>query len=324
MQTALLVEPILQAGRHVRLLPAVHLRVAVVGLSAGHEVDGFDKWHTCRDVAAATAYLSVLAAQPLGTYADGACLLVGAGRIGTSLELGTHAVAVALVVVAHGDVGVPRRRTYGIARAQVAAGHQPQAADGPHLELGKEVLLVVEVTTVDALSAHQRQFVVQAVAQQVAIDHESHVASVVHAVQGVGSLACQIEHGLRIDVDELQLSGRQRVLHSVRVLELSQTYAQCLVACDAIVSVELLYDAREVVHEQERPSVGDSGLGPQQRALQVVGIGFPAVGVLVGPSALCVAVEGDARGEVLHPVVVSLRMDVCSCQHQCCRDDCCF
>ena len=44
--------------------------------------------------------------------------------------------------------------------------------------------------------------------RQVAIYLQTHVTTIVYAIQGVGTLTSQIEHCLRIDVDQFQLSGR--------------------------------------------------------------------------------------------------------------------
>ena len=57
---------------------------------------------------------------------------------------------------------------------------------------------------VDTLSAHQCQLVVQALVEQVAENHETLVATIVHTIEWVGAFAGQIEHGLRIDVDEFE------------------------------------------------------------------------------------------------------------------------
>ena len=42
---------------------------------------------------------------------------------------------------------------------------------------------------------------------QVTIDLEPHVTTIVHAIQGIGAFACQIEHSLRIDINEFELCG---------------------------------------------------------------------------------------------------------------------
>ena len=122
------------------------------------------------------------------------------------------------------DVGVPLHLLLvdSVTASLLSGNHQAQLGHGLVLQVGYDVLVAVAVTAVDALSVHHGQLVVYLVVEQVAEDHETHVATVVHAVQRVGTLAGQVEHGLRVDVHQFEHGGRQGVLHSVRMLELSE------------------------------------------------------------------------------------------------------
>ena len=262
LHTALLIVPVLQTDGEVGLIPAVHLRITVEGLTACHHVEGIHHRDTHRGIATTAAHVAVLTAEPLGTDAGRTRLLILTTRIGSSLILGTDTVTVTLVVVAHLDVRVPGGSIHSTARTQVTGCHEAQPVDGAHLEFGDEVLLVVQVLTVDTLTTHQCQFVMEHIFEQVTIDLETHVTTVVHTVQGVRTFTSQIEHGLRIHVDQLQLGRREGVLHRKRGLKLSQTHGQFIVLRQTIVGVELLYHTREIMHKQKRPSVSDACLCP--------------------------------------------------------------
>ena len=176
--------------------PTVGAGVAVEGLAAGHKVPAVQEGHGQRDVAAAAAHVAVLAAQPLGPDAQGAGFLVAPGGIAPGLILGTDAVAVAGVVVAFFDAGIPGRRAYGVATPFLTARHNAQTVHRANVYLGNVVLVAVAVATVDALAVHHGELIVEVVVKQVAVDHGTQVAAVVHAVQGVGTFTGQIQHGL--------------------------------------------------------------------------------------------------------------------------------
>ena len=78
---------------------------------------------------------------------------------------------------------------------------------------------------------------------QVTKDLQTHVTAIVHTVQGIGSLTGQIEHGLRINVNQFQLGRRHRVLHRIGVFELSQTDSHLIVLRESVVGVEFLNHA---------------------------------------------------------------------------------
>ena len=127
--------------------------------------------------------------------------------VGAGLILSTHAIAIALVVIAHFDSWVPSSRSYGIACAQIARAHDTQAVDGTKFQFRNKIFLIIVVLAIDALTTHQCQFIVQGVFKEVAKDHQALVATIVHAIQRVRTLASQIEHGLRIDINQFELSG---------------------------------------------------------------------------------------------------------------------
>ena len=56
------------------------------------------------------------------------------------------------------------------------------------------------------------------------------------------------------------------------------------------------------MHEQEGPAVGNLGVGPEEHAFDVEGVGVGTALVGVGVAALGIAVELDAVADVLHPV----------------------
>ena len=78
----------------------------------------------------------------------------------------------------------------------LTARHNAQTVHRANVYLGNVVLVAVAVTPVDALTVHHGELVVQVVVKQVAVDHGTQVATVVRAVQGVGTFTGQIEHGL--------------------------------------------------------------------------------------------------------------------------------
>ena len=139
------------------------------------------------------------------------------------------------------------------------------------------------------------------VLENITKDHQSLVATIVHTIQGVRTFASQIEHSLRIDVNQFQLSRRHGVFHGVRVLELSQADGQRIILSHAIIGIELLWNTREVVHKEKRPAVCDTCFCPKERTLQIVGVGLLTIEVLIRPAALCIAIQGDTTGKVLHP-----------------------
>ena len=88
------------------------------------------------------------------------------------------------------------------------------------------------------------------------------------------------------------------------MLELSDTNSQRLIFCHPVVS-PILQRARrygEVVHEHERPAVGDSSFYPEDGPLEseLTG-GFSAL-IAVCITALHVTVNGDAVLQLLQPV----------------------
>ena len=107
------------------------------------------------------------------------------------------------------------------------------------------------------------------------------------------------------------------------MLELSEADGQRVVFSDAIVGVILLNAAGEIVHEHKRPAVSDAGLRPEKCAFKVVGVCTFAVDVLIGPSALGIAVERDTTREIFQPVNLGLLLFLLShsgntakhCQH---------
>ena len=100
------------------------------------------------------------------------------------------------------------------------------------------------------------------------------------------------------------------------MLELSESNRQRLVVREPVVGVVFLHHTREVVHEEERPAVGDARLRPEQRTLQVEVVAIDVVGVLPRVACLRIAVEGDATGDVLHPVGVLLCLDTTAHERQ--------
>ena len=189
----------------------------------------------------------------------------------------------------------------------LSRNHEAQTIDRLHFKAGDEVLMLVAVAAVHALSVHHGKLIVQMAIEEVAISHQSHIAAIVDTVKRIGTFTGEIEHRLRVDVDELELRGRQRILQRVAVLELSQTHGQRLVVGETVVGVVFLYDAREVVHEEERPAVGDARLCPEQGTLQVEVVAVGVVCVLPGVTRLRITVESDTTGDVLHPVGFLLR-----------------
>ena len=142
--------------------------------------------------------------------------------------------------------------------------------------------------------------------EQVTIEFQSEVTTVVQAIEGVVA-TCVTGDGLRTDVDEFELYGRQGILHRERVFELAQTNGEFIAFGDTIIGVELLYHAVEVVHEEEEPAVGDAGLCPQQGALQVVTAFRRSAAhglflICVGVACLSITIERDAALQLLKPV----------------------
>ena len=168
--------------------------------------------------------------------------------------------------------------------------------------------MLVAVPAVHTLTVHQRHLVEQMTVEEFAIHLQSHIATVVNAIEGVAAPTRQIADGLRAHIDEFQLHRRQRVLHRERVLKLSHTYGECLIVGDTEVGIVLLYHTGEVVHEEERPTVGDASLHPNERALEVEVAGRPFVAhrirshIVMGIAALCITVDGDTAGQILQPV----------------------
>ena len=184
----------------------------------------------------------------------------------------------------------------------LSCDNEAQLGDGLVFQMGNDVFVAIAVAPIDALAVHDGEFVMYLVVKQVAEDHQSHVATVVHTMQGVGTLASEEENGLGIDIHQLEHGRRQGILHRIGVFELSEAHGEGVVVGDAEIGVEFLYDTGEVVHEEERPAVGDARLSPEECALQVEVARSLAVGIAVGIAALSIAVKGDATGNLLHPV----------------------
>ena len=91
--------------------------------------------------------------------------------------------------------------------------HQAQFGHGLVFQVGYKVFVAVAVATVDTLSVHHSQFVVNLVVEQVTVNHQSHVTTVVHTMQGVRTLTSQKEYGLRVDVHQLEHGRRQGIFH---------------------------------------------------------------------------------------------------------------
>ena len=81
LQTAFLVEPVLQAYGEVCLIPSVNLGVTIVGLTAGHHVEGVNYGDAGGDITTTASYLTVLTAQPLSTNAGRTGFLVRNRRL---------------------------------------------------------------------------------------------------------------------------------------------------------------------------------------------------------------------------------------------------
>ena len=68
--------------------------------------------------------------------------------------------------------------------------------------------MLVAVAAIHALSVHHCKLIVQVAIEEVAISHQTHIATIVDSVKRIGTFAGEIKHRLRIDVDELELCGR--------------------------------------------------------------------------------------------------------------------
>ena len=194
--------------------------------------------------------------------------------------------------------------------ANLARGHQVQSRCGTILQSGNKVLEVIAVLPVDALSVHDLQLVAQLAVVGLTEEGEAQVAPVLNAQQGIAAATGQVRHALAVDIDGFHGGGGEGVLERQTVLELSHPDGEGLVPCDTVVGVEFLYDAREVVHEEERPAVGDLGVCPEEYTLQFEGVGVDVIlpGVVV--AALCIAVKLDAAAEFLDPFLVQDRRGV--------------
>ena len=125
-----------------------------------------------------------------------------------------------------------------------------------------------------------------------------------NAQQGVAAAARQERHSLAIDVDGLHRSRGERVLERETILELTKANGKRLVPRDTEVRVVLLYDAREVVHEKERPAVGNLGFSPEEDALQVERVLVLTALMRVSVARLSIAVEFDAALQFLEPLLL--------------------
>ena len=70
LHTALLIEPVLDTQRQIRLIPAIHLRITIEGLTTGHNVEGIHHWDGSSDITTTAAYLSILTTEPLSSHAQ--------------------------------------------------------------------------------------------------------------------------------------------------------------------------------------------------------------------------------------------------------------
>ena len=140
------------------------------------------------------------------------------------------------------------------------------------------------------------------VVEKVSIDHHAKVAAIVDPIERVGAFAGKEEHGLGIDINEFKHGGRQRVLHTVTVLELPQPHIERFVIGETVVQIIFLDDTRKVVHEQEGETVGDTSFRPEQCALQIESAVRLFVVVVVRITALSVTVNLYAVRQFFEPI----------------------
>ena len=127
LQSAFLVEPVLQPGSSL-CLAIFHICIAIVVVGRGYNVYSFVDGNGSCHIATHTAYLAVLTPQPFGSDADRTSFLLLGRCIHATLPLGTYTIAIATIVIALTDSGIPRYYVfvYGMSTAFLSADHQSQ------------------------------------------------------------------------------------------------------------------------------------------------------------------------------------------------------
>ena len=132
---------------------------------------------------------------------------------------------------------------------------------------------------------------------------DTQVTTIVDTEKGIRAASREISDTLRADIYCLQYDWRKWVLHRKLVLELSETDGQFIAFGHTIICVELLHLTVEIVHKEERPTVGDTSLGPKQRTLHVPGVTVAPIIIHIGIARLGITIEGDAAFQFLRPVI---------------------
>ena len=94
--------------------------------------------------------------------------------------------------------------------AYLSCGYDVESLHWSELQSADEVLVVVAILAVDALSVHHLELVGKHSVRQFAEERKTQVTSVLHAVQRVAAAARKVSRALGIDVDGLH--GRRREL----------------------------------------------------------------------------------------------------------------
>lgn len=299
LYAAFFVVPVLNTGDEIGL-GAVQVFVVLEEVVGGYDIEFVDHGDRGGEVPAVGFVVAVFTPQVFAADGEAAVFPV---VVGAGFPLGTDAEAVALVDLTYGDIGAVFGGGYGSAVSFLSGGHDAEAVDGTVVEGKDDVFLIVIVLAIDSLSIHNLEVVVEMVVEELAVDIESQVATVLCAVEGIVA-AGEVGGSLGVECDGFHNGGGHGVLHGKTGFELSYAHVEGVVAGDSVVGVKLLKYATEVVHTEEAPAVGDAGLGGNDGALDVEGIGFAVMGVGGGIACLGKSMYFDARGKFLENVYI--------------------
>ena len=282
LEAALLVKPVLQTNYVLGLFHTAQIFVIIEIIVTCNNVKLLEQRRCHGDVCAVGRVAAVLAAKIFGTDYDGAHVpIVGA----TTVDVGACGAVfcaerptMTLVIVARVDVGGVNERTVGICQSVAVASlsrhYYFEYVGGQYFPSCREVLLVVAVFGIDALTIEECHFIVQMLVDDVAVHHYAKVSAVLNTVQRVRTATGKVCSGLRVDVDEFHLGWRIGIFESKRMFKLTHTEVHLSALERRKIEVILVDNTAEVVHKPEEPTVGNLCAAEYVGTLHIKGVGF--------------------------------------------------